>query len=103
IAEVYQGSGPAPDRLRADVIEGAGKTLLPGLVDVHVHLSSPGGISTSAEDYDVKKSMPHAAAALLYSGVTAARSTGDGLDDSRLLRNQIARGSKLGAQLFIYG
>ena len=47
--------------------------------------------------------MPRAAAALLYSGVTAARSTGDGLDASLKLRGEIASGSKLGAQLFICG
>ena len=103
IAEIFPGAGPDPEQLRAEVVEGAGKTLLPGLVDVHVHLSSPGGISTSTADYDVKKSMPHAAAALLYSGVTAARSAGDGLDESRSLRDQISSGSKLGAQLFICG
>ncbi|SPF51978.1 ABC-2 type transporter [Candidatus Sulfopaludibacter sp. SbA4] len=103
IDEIFPGAGPDPEKIHADVVEGAGKTLLPGLIDAHVHLSSPGGISTSTDDYDVKKSMPHAAAALLYSGVTAARSTGDGLDDSRRLRDQIANGSKLGAQLFICG
>jgi len=103
IDEIFQGAGPDPDRIRAEVVEGAGKTLLPGLVDVHVHLSAPGGISTSIDDYDVHKSMPHAAAALLYSGVIAARSAGDGLDDSRSLRDQIASGSRLGAQLFICG
>jgi imidazolonepropionase-like amidohydrolase/ABC-type multidrug transport system permease subunit len=103
IADVYEGSGPDPDKLGADVIEGAGKTLLPGLVDVHVHLGSMGGISTSDEDYSSSKTMPHSAAALLYSGIIAARSAGDELDESRRLRDQIAAGSKLGAQLFICG
>ena len=103
IADVFDGAGPDADKLRADVVEGSGKTLLPGLIDVHVHLSSPGGISTSSDDYDVDKSMARDAAALLYSGVTAARSTGDGLDASLKLRGQIAGGSKLGAQLFICG
>ena len=96
IVDVFDGAGPDPGKIRADVVEGAGKTLLPGLIDVHVHLSSPGGISTSTEDYDLEKSMPRAAAALLYSGVTAARSMGDGLDSSLKLRGQIADGSKLG-------
>jgi imidazolonepropionase-like amidohydrolase len=85
------------------VIEGSGKTLLPGLIDVHVHLASPGGMSTSIDDYDVDKSMARDAAALLYSGITAARSTGDGLDSSLKLRGRIADGSKLGAQLFLCG
>jgi imidazolonepropionase-like amidohydrolase/ABC-type multidrug transport system permease subunit len=103
IAEFYEGSGPNADQIRADVIEGAGKTLLPGLVDVHVHLAAPGGVSTSSDDFNPSKTMPHAAAALLYSGVTAARSAGDGLDASLALRKQIAEGSKLGSELFLCG
>src|SRR5208283_931481 len=103
IVDVYEGAVPDTGRLRPDIIEGGGKTLLPGLIDVHVHISSPGGMSTSSDDYDVEKSMARDAAALLYSGVTAARSTGDGLDSSIKLRGQIAGGRKLGAQLFICG
>ena len=70
---------------------------------MHVHLSASGGISTDPQDYDVEKTMPRAAAALLYSGVTAARSVGDGLDASLKLRRSIADGAKLGAQLFVCG
>ena len=103
IAEIYQGSGPDPDSIHAETVEGAGKTLLPGLVDVHVHLGGPAGVSSSQADYDPNTTMPHAAAALLYSGITAARGVGDGLDLSRSLKAQIAQGSKLGAQLFICG
>jgi len=103
IVDVFDGPGPDADKLRADVIEGSGKTLLPGLIDVHVHLSSPGGMSNDTNDYDIDKSMARDAAALLYSGVIAARSTGDGLDSSIKLRAQIAAGRKLGAQLFICG
>jgi imidazolonepropionase-like amidohydrolase len=47
--------------------------------------------------------MPHAAAALLYSGVTAARSVGDELQRSLELRRQTANGSKQGAQVFVCG
>src|SRR6185312_1725625 len=42
IAEVYDGQGPDPSSLKASVVEAAGKTILPGLIDVHVHLSAPG-------------------------------------------------------------
>ena len=42
IAEIYTGPAPDAKALRADVIEAAGKTLLPGLIDVHVHLGAPG-------------------------------------------------------------
>jgi imidazolonepropionase-like amidohydrolase len=104
IADVFeQGGAPDPDQIRADSVEGAGKTLLPGLIDVHVHLGSLAGISTSNGDYDPQKTMPRNAAALLYSGITAARSVGDALDASLKLRAQIANGSKLGSQLFVCG
>jgi imidazolonepropionase-like amidohydrolase/ABC-type multidrug transport system permease subunit len=103
IVDIFDGPGPDTGKLRADAIEGSGKTLLPGLIDVHVHISSPGGMSASSDDYDGEKTMVRDAAALLYSGVTAARSTGDGLDSSIKLRGQIATGSKLGAQIFICG
>jgi imidazolonepropionase-like amidohydrolase/ABC-type transport system involved in cytochrome c biogenesis permease component len=103
IAEIYEGAAPDPETLKADVVEGAGKTLLPGLIDVHVHLGSPGGISAAAGDYEAAKAMPRAAAALLYSGVTLARSAGDGLDASLKLRAELASGGRLGAQLFVCG
>lgn len=103
IDSIFEGSGPDPDHPKIDVVEGAGKTLLPGLVDIHVHLAGPAGVSASPTDYDARKTMPRAAAALLYSGVTAARSVGDGLDLSRALRSQIQDGSKLGAELFACG
>ncbi|HTS66881.1 MAG TPA: amidohydrolase family protein [Candidatus Acidoferrales bacterium] len=103
IAEIYEGTAPDPEKIKAEVVEGAGKTLLPGLIDVHVHLGSPGGISTSPEDYSAERTLPHSAAALLYSGVTSARSAGDALDASLKLRDAIRRGARLGAQLYTSG
>ncbi len=105
IAEVYpSGAAPDAEKLHAGVVEGAGKTLLPGLIDVHVHLTSSGALGgDSSAGFDPEKSMLHSAAALLYSGVTAARSTGDGLDASIKARAAIASGATLGAQLFICG
>ena len=103
IVDIFDGPGPDSSSLRADVVEGSGKTLMPGLIDVHVHLASPGGMSSDSADYDVEKSMERDAAALLYSGVVAARSTGDGIDSSLKLRALIAGGSKVGAQPFICG
>jgi imidazolonepropionase-like amidohydrolase/ABC-type multidrug transport system permease subunit len=103
IAAVYEGAAPDPEQLKAETVEGAGKTLLPGLIDTHVHLSASGGLSTDPRDYDVEVTMPHSAAALLYSGVTSARSVGDGLDASLKLRKATADGATLGSQLFVCG
>ncbi len=103
IAEVYEGTAPDPDQLKAEAIEGAGKTLLPGLIDAHVHLAASGGVSSPAGDSDYQVTMQHSAAALLYSGVTAARSVGDSLDASLKLRKAIDSGAKLGTTLFVCG
>ncbi len=103
IAEVYQGAPPDPEQIKAEVIEGAGKTLLPGLIDVHVHLAASGGIGSTGGDGDFQLAMQHSTAALLYSGVTAARSVGDGLDASLKLRKSVDSGARLGANLFICG
>ena len=104
IEGVYeQGSAPDAEKIRADVVEGAGKTLLPGLIDAHVHLTSSGGMFGSNSDFNADQAVLHSSAALLYSGVTAARSTGDALDASLKARRDIASGAKLGAQVFACG
>ena len=48
IAAIFDGSAPDPEQLKIEVVEGAGKTLLPGLIDVHVHLGASGGSSTDS-------------------------------------------------------
>jgi imidazolonepropionase-like amidohydrolase/ABC-type polysaccharide/polyol phosphate export permease len=105
IEEVYEGSSPDPKSVRAEPIDAAGKTLLPGLIDTHVHLGSPGGVYEQPTDYaqpsDV--TMPRELAAYLYSGVTAVRSAGDATADVLKIRKMIASGQKLGAELFLVG
>jgi imidazolonepropionase-like amidohydrolase/ABC-type multidrug transport system permease subunit len=103
IEQVYEGEAPDPKQLRAEAVEAAGKTVLPGLIDVHVHLSSPGGFTQSAEAYVNSKTMPRALAAYLYSGITAVKSVGDPLDDILTTRRLVNSGERLGAQLFAVG
>jgi imidazolonepropionase-like amidohydrolase/ABC-type polysaccharide/polyol phosphate export permease len=103
IAAVYAGSAPDGDALNAEVVEAAGKTLLPGLIDAHVHLVASGGVSADGAEPDPQIAMRHAAAALLYGGVTTARSAGDPLDLARRLRREIASGARLGARLYLLG
>jgi len=50
IAEVYDGAGPDPKSVKAEVIEAQGKTILPGLIDAHVHLGAPGGFYTDMSE-----------------------------------------------------
>jgi len=102
IAEIYRGA-TAPDAksLKAEAIEAAGKTLLPGLIDVHVHLGATGG--AFPRDYNADKAIPRELAAYLYSGVAAVKSVGDMLDMSLRVRALIASGERSGAELFICG
>jgi imidazolonepropionase-like amidohydrolase/ABC-type multidrug transport system permease subunit len=104
IAEIYTGSAPDPKTLKAETIDAAGKTLLPGLIDVHVHLGSPGGFYGSGDEYETPdKAFPRELAAYLYSGVTAVKSVGDALDAVLKARDDGNSGEKLGAELFAVG
>jgi imidazolonepropionase-like amidohydrolase/ABC-type multidrug transport system permease subunit len=104
IAEIYTGTAPDAKTLKAEPIDAAGKTLMPGLIDVHVHLGAPGGIYENAADYGATdKTFSRELAAYLYSGVTAVKSAGDSLDEVLKVRASIASGEKLGAELFVVG
>ena len=105
IEEVYDGNIPNEKSVNAAAFEGAGKTILPGLIDTHVHLGSPGGFMDAADwqKYDVKQAIQRSLAAYLYSGVTAVRSLGDPLNVALAARQTINSGEKLGAELFLAG
>ncbi len=104
IDEIYEDEAPDPKVLKAEVIEGAGKTVLPGLIDMHVHLGETGALTTRARDYEhPEKQMQRELAAYLYSGITTVRSAGDLIDTALKLRGVINSGEKLGAQLFACG
>jgi len=103
IAEVYEGAGPDPKSVKAEPVEAAGKTVLPGLMDVHVHLGAPGGIYTDMKDYNPDKALLHNLAAYLYSGVTTVRSVGDPLDSILKARSTVNSGQMLGAELLACG
>jgi imidazolonepropionase-like amidohydrolase len=103
IAEVYDGSFPAAKTLNAEAIDAAGKTVLPGLIDMHVHLGGPGGFYDDWSKYDPTKANERALESYLYCGVTAVRSVGDKVDEMLKLRQQFNSGEKLGSELFVCG
>jgi imidazolonepropionase-like amidohydrolase/ABC-type multidrug transport system permease subunit len=103
IAEVYEGEGPDLKTAKATLIEASGKTVLPGLIDVHVHLGGPGGILADMSGYQQEPAMERHLAAYLYSGVTAVRSVGDSLDTVLKVRGIVNSGEKLGAEVFTCG
>ena len=103
IAEIYEGASPSETSLNAKAIDAAGKTVLPGLIDMHVHLGASGGFYDDASKGFDPRDLERELASYLYCGVTAVRSAGDSLDQMVKLRQKFNTGEKLGAELFFCG
>jgi imidazolonepropionase-like amidohydrolase len=103
IAEIYEGTAPDAKTLKADVFEAAGKTVLPGLIDVHVHLGATGGFIEDYTKFDAKKAIEREMQSYLFCGVTSVRSAGDAVDDTLKVRKLFGSGEKLGTELFLCG
>jgi len=101
IDAIYGDSAPDAVNVNADIIEAAGKTLLPGLADVHVRLAAPGGVYAKAPSGAPSAGMERALQAYLFSGVTAVRSDGDPTDNTAALRTEFNDGEQLGAEVFV--
>ena len=102
IAQIFPGSAPDAKSLNAEALEAAGKTVVPGLIDMHVHLVAPGGIPDQSY-IPSEKTFARALAAYLYSGVTAVKSVGDPLEIALKARAQVNSGQRLGAEFFLCG
>lgn len=103
IEQVYEGPAPDARKLGARVLEGSGKTVLPGLIDARVHLASPGGSYPNPADHDPAKAIPRALAAYLYCGVTAVRAAGEPVQFTRQAQARVESGERLGAQVRVCG
>jgi imidazolonepropionase-like amidohydrolase/ABC-type multidrug transport system permease subunit len=103
IAEVFDKPPADAKSLNAEIIESSGKTIIPGLIDMHVHIGAAGGVYEDQKRYMDPLAPDRRLAAYLYSGVTTVRSTGDFLDAALKLRGDIASGKYLGAEVFTCG
>ncbi len=103
IAQIFPNSSPDEKALNASLVDGSGKTLLPGLIDVHVHLGASGGFSSDPANVDYDAAANRELEAYLYSGVTAVRSAGDMLASVLKYRKLFNSGERLGTELFIVG
>ena len=103
IDNVYESNFPEAKTLNAEAIDAAGKTVLPGLIDVHVHLGAPGGFYDDTNKYGDPKNAEHELEAYLYCGIMAVRSVGDALDTMLRLHATFGTGEKLGTDLFFCG
>jgi imidazolonepropionase-like amidohydrolase len=102
IERLFFGDAIAPDD--ATVIDAAGKTVLPGLIDMHSHLLTGGfdSITDVIDSFDplIQK---RALKQMLYWGVTATYSPVQPLDVGLKLRAQVAKEVFGGPRLFISG
>ena len=95
IAQVGRGEAVAYDREQAEVVDLTGKTVVPGLIDMHVHLGSPEGnpaeMASASETLAALTGAQRARQALLR-GVTTVRDCGSLHLTNVKLRNLIASG-----------
>jgi imidazolonepropionase-like amidohydrolase/ABC-type multidrug transport system permease subunit len=103
VEAVFNGTSPDPKALDADPLEASGKTVLPGLIDVHTHIIASGGVPAANYDTTTQKYFLGALAAYLYSGITAVKSVGDPLERALSVRKTVNSGERLGAEFFICG
>jgi imidazolonepropionase-like amidohydrolase len=91
-----------PIPAEADKINGSGKFLTPGLIDLHVHLGTRGGPAFRAADY-TRERIEKNLNAYLYFGVTTVRSIGTDRDAGFAVRKAERDGALLSARLFTAG
>jgi imidazolonepropionase-like amidohydrolase len=76
------------------ILDAGGKFLIPGLVDMHVHLTGAGEPAGSREFF-----LP----LLVANGITTVRDMGGYLESLIPLRKEITQGKRLGPQIFFAG
>src|SRR5580692_4590873 len=91
-----------PIPAEADKINGSGKFLTPGLIDLHVHLGTRGGPVFRAADY-TRERIEKNLNAYLYFGVTTVRSVGTDRDAGFEVRKAERDDALLTARLFTAG
>jgi imidazolonepropionase-like amidohydrolase/ABC-type multidrug transport system permease subunit len=100
---VEEGRTGAPEPASYTTIEAAGKTVLPGLIDVHAHFGSSGIAVSEGFDQEMANWPERAVRAYLYSGIIAAKSVGDATNDLLKFKHRLTDGEVLGTELFMTG
>jgi len=90
----------------AKIIHAGGMTVMPGLIDMHVHLALIGSADEQFVraylDREEREIMPASARQYLLNGVTTVRDVGAPIEIVKV-RDRINRGELVGARLFVAG
>jgi imidazolonepropionase-like amidohydrolase len=78
----------------AKVIDGSGKFLIPGLADMHIHLTGAGE-PTGSREFIIPL--------LVANGITTVRDMGGRVEALKQLREEINSGKRVGPQMFFTG
>ncbi|WP_100642374.1 metal-dependent hydrolase family protein [Alteromonas facilis] len=95
-----------PDAAGVTVVDLRDSTVMPGFMDMHVHLSQQhGGPATylkrfTANEADAALTAAHYAEKTLMAGFTTVRNLGDGYNETVALRNAINQGMHTGPRIF---
>lgn len=92
-------AGSAQTNGQERVVDGQGATLLPGLIDMHGHISNSTGPSWEFALPDVEGNLK----AYVYSGVTTVFDPSDSSDEAFERRQQVANGELLGPHIYTTG
>src|SRR5438105_2163223 len=89
----WLGASEEADPTGADVLDGGGATLMPGMVDAHSHLSGPGGSHWIERFSDPPETLRQVgrdnARRLVHAGILWARDVGAPTADSRPVNLQL--------------
>jgi imidazolonepropionase-like amidohydrolase len=92
-----------PEFNAATTIDAEGKTVLPGLIDAHMHFTSGGAVDEETLAEYLTNELPEDLHAYLSHGVTTIKSTGDIPEPYIKVRERLARGEIQGPRLFLAG
>ncbi len=101
IAEIYSSNVPDAKSLKASEVQAAGKTVIPGLIDVQVDLKKTGGTFEKSADYQPQEFVQRVLGAYLYSGVSSVRNTSEVFAELGAAFGKLKSGELVGADPYI--
>lgn len=101
---IYSMTQKSVEALKIRHIDASGKTVLPGLIDAHVHLTiSPTGLDSVSMVKHLQNEVPDILSSFLSKGVTTIRSAGDFWPWVGHLRDSIAAEKIPGPRIIVAG